>query len=820
MELLGKCLNPKNISVLDLNSTGLCFGQIQSGKTTSMEAVFALAADNNYRILILLTGSVGPLVDQNTERINNVLIDTRKFKILRNVEDEWDHSHNYEVLKNHLLDWNNPSISEVDKKTIVVLSMKNAKRIRDLHKLFFHACESNILKYSNIPTLIVDDECDNHSLNAKANKNDPDLKEDRELYEIKHSDTLESICETANLEEDELFEINPGLTSTLKNNIKSLIGEKINIENEVTATFLAITNLRKIFKFHSFLGYTATPNANLLINTFNNLSPSFGKIIAPGENYTGSTYFFENQSKVDRFVRNIETNIEDIEISGEERPKSLYDAYLYFLTCVTCGLYQGRDKSPHSGNMSMIVHPHGHTDRHEVYLKWLKGLQDEFRFAISDKNSEEFKELIENIQKNLIEIKKFAKSKIPEIDEKFLRLFQGIDCLGITPIPFNASRKAGRKRIPTVNYRANFANILVGGQGLDRGYTVEGLITTYLCRPLGTKQEDTLLQRARFMGYHKANEDFLRLYFSDGVRNFFEGEHDRNNKLMKYLDRFLKSNKNLKTWRRYWFGRDRSEFKLTRPGIMNNIVLSQRTEAYESSIRCKFTHVLNDKELDINRKAYEILNTQFESNFKKLCHLPEVKNNHPWTLNQNIKVMTNLTLKEVLDQILSKFEFETRDDYKFSLIMSMIDIFLDPIQERNESDEQFEHRKEKRLKTLCPLFIFRPGEKNTRKPFTKSNIYKDIAVAPVTTTQGQSSNFSNNLSDKTLFPGDGRIHWEFLKGISNGTNCYETPSIQIHEINVYEKQNGQGALIREKVPYISFFLPNSMFQESLVGIRR
>ena len=71
--LLGKCIDPSNITEEKLNSTGLCFGQIQSGKTTSMESVFSLAADNNFKILILLTGSVGPLVVQNTGRIDNVL---------------------------------------------------------------------------------------------------------------------------------------------------------------------------------------------------------------------------------------------------------------------------------------------------------------------------------------------------------------------------------------------------------------------------------------------------------------------------------------------------------------------------------------------------------------------------------------------------------------------------------------------------------------------------------------------------------------------------------------------------------------------------
>ena len=66
IKLLSRCINPNKIENTNINSTGLCFGQIQSGKTTSMEAIFSLAADNNFKILILLTGSVGPLVDQNT----------------------------------------------------------------------------------------------------------------------------------------------------------------------------------------------------------------------------------------------------------------------------------------------------------------------------------------------------------------------------------------------------------------------------------------------------------------------------------------------------------------------------------------------------------------------------------------------------------------------------------------------------------------------------------------------------------------------------------------------------------------------------------
>ena len=66
-------------------------------------------------ILILLTGSVGPLVVQNTSRIDNIL-ESRRFEVLRNVGREWDHPRNLDILKSNLNDWNNPSMEEDSKK--------------------------------------------------------------------------------------------------------------------------------------------------------------------------------------------------------------------------------------------------------------------------------------------------------------------------------------------------------------------------------------------------------------------------------------------------------------------------------------------------------------------------------------------------------------------------------------------------------------------------------------------------------------------------------------------------------------------------------
>ena len=188
--------------------------------------------------------------------------------------------------------------------------------------------------------MIIDDESDHHSLNTKASKNDPENKNESELYEIQQSDSLESIAENANLTVDELCEINPELEIEP---FENCIGKKINLQLLGTATHIAITNLRKLFKFHSYIGYSATPNETLLISTFNNLRPSFRRVLEPGGKYTGLEYFFSNQTKIDRFIREVEDNISEYE-EERRRPESFQDAYIYFLTCVAGAMYLGKGR--------------------------------------------------------------------------------------------------------------------------------------------------------------------------------------------------------------------------------------------------------------------------------------------------------------------------------------------------------------------------------------------------------------------------------------------------------------------------------------------
>ena len=53
-QLLSNCLEPQQKFIRPTNKTGLAIGYIQSGKTSSMEALTNLARDVGYKFIIIL----------------------------------------------------------------------------------------------------------------------------------------------------------------------------------------------------------------------------------------------------------------------------------------------------------------------------------------------------------------------------------------------------------------------------------------------------------------------------------------------------------------------------------------------------------------------------------------------------------------------------------------------------------------------------------------------------------------------------------------------------------------------------------------------
>ena len=80
--ILSKCIDPNAQISSNLNSTGLVIGQVQSGKTLSMTSVTAMAKDNGFGIVIIMSGSVSPLSFQTARRITKELKGRKMYRII------------------------------------------------------------------------------------------------------------------------------------------------------------------------------------------------------------------------------------------------------------------------------------------------------------------------------------------------------------------------------------------------------------------------------------------------------------------------------------------------------------------------------------------------------------------------------------------------------------------------------------------------------------------------------------------------------------------------------------------------------------------
>ena len=198
------------------------------------------------------------------------------------------------------------------------------------------------------------------------------------------------------------------------------------------------------------------------------------------------------------------------------------------------------------------------------------------------------------------------------------------------------------------------------------------------------------------MGYQKDNEDFLKLYLTEDTAEFFIGEYDRNSNLMRSLTNHINSGKDLRDWRRVWFGRDRSKFKLTRKNISNSFNFVSRNKPYKGSIRTGYSHLLNDESQNINKKIYEGIMKSINAKDFKLEKNEDILRDNPWASGQNIILIEDIKLSEVYEKIINNMDYETRDYDKFSLIIEMISIYLYPVRTQGQSGEEHQALLKKR----------------------------------------------------------------------------------------------------------------------------
>jgi hypothetical protein len=321
-------------------------------------------------------------------------------------------------------------------------------------------------------------------------------------------------------------------------------GDQAGLNNKVrqkaeSTTYTRIRLLRQILPTHTYVLYTATPQAPLLISRIDMLSPQFADPIEPGEAYIGGKDLFTVDSPYIQTIPSTELPDDD---APPEPPASLEKALRLFFIGVAAGCANGP-----FGNRSMMIHPSSLRDWHQQFVTWVRSARTTWLAVLREKrDTPDKRELIDAFREDYKDLAQ-TEPNIPPFEKILEELEYAIDQTQIKEV----NARAGR--IPTVLWNRNYSFILVGGTGLDRGFTVEGLTVTYMPRGAGVGNADTVQQRGRFFGYKRDYLGFVRIFLEQSVEMAFRNYVTHEQSIRKSLALYRDSGKPLADWRRAFF---------------------------------------------------------------------------------------------------------------------------------------------------------------------------------------------------------------------------------------------------------------------------
>lgn len=452
------------------SKTGLVVGRVQSGKTLSYEGVIALARDNGFALVVVISGISNPLLDQGVRRLKRDLTqaDENGWNFLINAATDPQAESTLRSIRDN---WSDPTTPSQLKKTAVCLLLKHHGRIDAFRELVER------IGWSGQKVLIVDDEADQASLNVS-------FRRGRE-----------------------------------------------------SATYRNILGLREAFPHHAYLQYTATPQAPLLIAITDNLSPDFVRVLEPGSEYVGGVDYFGTTNELVKVIPD-----SDLAMASDANgapPPTLITALREFVIGSSNVLASARLET-----RSMLIHPSRLTAPHATFVRWISTIIAFWRGVLDDDDQDEANSLkleFETAWRSLNE----TDPQIASYEDCWVNVRFVLRNLQL--IEMNARANLGT---PVIEWDSTKAYVLVGGQALDRGFTVDGLSVTYMSRDPGGWTADTIQQRARFFGYKRHYLGECRVYLEPGLRDAFEMyvEHERH--MIASLRAIEDGRSSLKEWKR------------------------------------------------------------------------------------------------------------------------------------------------------------------------------------------------------------------------------------------------------------------------------
>lgn len=469
--LMNCLLDPQREVSKPVFRRGLVIGDVQSGKTSTYIGLMCKAADAGYKVFILLTGTTESLRKQTQERVEEGFIgwdSSGKKRVGVGLDNQPVYA---TALTSRKIDFKKNSTEialalENNKNAVVFVIKKKDSVLKKLTAWLTDLNADKITGKIDLPMLMIDDEADNASVNTKKSS-----------------------------------------------------------ENPTTINGL-IRKLANIFTRTTYVGFTATPFANIFIDPETtdemgnqDLFPEDFIISLPvPSNYIGAEKIFYPESRHHSQL----VYIDDAGVNENdgysfysshkkewesELPDSLTDAIYAFYIVNAIRDLRG-DKKAHR---SMLINISKFTYvQNYISSETEKIHNDAYRAIKFNLNTDNFAESMKNPV--IIKIYDIWKKYFSSVEFTWNDI-AGILLQSVDPIMIKVVNSSGKKNTIVYPENEGMRVIAVGGLALSRGLTLEGLIISYFYR--NTCTYDVLMQMGRWFGYRRGYEDLFRIWIGE-----------------------------------------------------------------------------------------------------------------------------------------------------------------------------------------------------------------------------------------------------------------------------------------------------------------
>ena len=640
VRILGHLQDPASEG--DWDRRGLVIGHVQSGKTANYMGVIARAADAGYQFIIVIAGIHNSLRKQTQERIDEGFVGRSSkpgnyVKVGVGIKKGYPHP---ATLTNIHKDFNKNTaaqsgwrINDFTKPVILVIK-KNVRTLDSLHVWLKEMNAQGHGRISDVPMLMIDDEADHASINTNREDIDP------------------------------------------------------------TRTNAMIRRILRLFTKSCYVGYTATPFANIFINPESYgdeevhkelFPPNFIYSLDPPTTYFDPEKVFLDEDDTSGTILEPITDCENYLPQTHKNyyeipdlPPDLYRAIDQFIVARAIRNLRGHANRHCSMmiNVSRFVSVQRSVkDLISVYIRKMRAaVKANYRMpdAVADRN-----EYMQALKDRLVSDYDHCGVVWSDVKEKLYAVLENLRIYAVNSrsdevLDYKKYEREGR----------GLTAIAVGGLSLSRGLTIEGLCVSYMYR--NTRMYDTLMQMGRWFGYRTGYEDLCRIHLSKDSINWYAHIADASEELRQQIRRMRQANLSPEQFGLYVKAHPDSLLITALNKMRSGEQIKLKQNLSGKLIESYILPVSND----INRKNEKLIAKYWEAGFGGST----MKRNEKGWIAQDVSVGV---IEEFLHEFVTHQSFSGRKYHVIEYLRAISDRFpkgdvlLISLKENGEDAEQF-----------------------------------------------------------------------------------------------------------------------------------